>query len=150
CPGRRRIRRRQSVEGNCGGRRDCPGHRAPHGTQMTEESGPDHSEEDPHTGVFRGLFVSVIEAVRTRLDLAAVEAEIFVMRTIQMLLWALAALACAMLALAFLVVALVAALWDTHRMAGVLGGAGLFILLAVVFGFVASRTFRSRAPILEG
>ncbi len=127
---------------------------------MTGETASDHPEtgheSEPadnhaaHTNVFRGLFVSLVEAARTRLDLATVEAEIFVLRAIQMLLWALAAVACALLALAFAVVAIVAALWDTHRMAGVLGGAGLFVVLAVVFGFIASRTFKGRPQLLEG
>jgi uncharacterized membrane protein YqjE len=125
---------------------------------MTAETASDHvTDQDTHTdghagpaGVFRGLLVSVIEAVRTRLDLAAVEAEIFLFRTIRMLLWALAALACGLLALAFAVVAVVAALWDTHRMLGVLGGAGLFVVLAAVFGYIAGRSFKSKPLILEG
>jgi uncharacterized membrane protein YqjE len=128
---------------------------------MTEETASEHSARghasdadhpDPaaHTNVFRGLFVTLIEAARTRLDLATVEAEIFLVRTIQMLLWALAALACALLALAFAIVAIVAALWDTHRMLGVLSGAGLFVVLAVIFGYVASRTFKGRPQVLEG
>ena len=123
---------------------------------MTEEPGADHTEPEGHTAdhgparVFRGLFISVVEAARTRLDLAAVEAEIFLFRTIQMLLWALAAVACGLLALAFAVVAVVAALWDTHRMLGVLGGAALFVILATLFGYIASRTFRTGPPMLEG
>jgi uncharacterized membrane protein YqjE len=125
---------------------------------MTAETANDHvTDQDRHTGdhagptgVFRGLFVSVIEAARTRLDLAAVEAEIFLFRTIRMLLWALAALACGLLALAFAVVAVVAALWDTHRMLGVLGGAGLFVVLAAIFGYIASRSFKSKPHMLEG
>jgi uncharacterized membrane protein YqjE len=129
---------------------------------MTRETASDHRATDPggdgpedpghaaHTNVFRGLFVSLVEAARTRIDLATVEAEIFLLRTIQMLLWALAALACALLALAFAVVAVVAALWDTHRMLGVLGGAALFVVLAVVFGFIASRTFKGRPQMLQG
>jgi uncharacterized membrane protein YqjE len=118
---------------------------------MTEEPATESvTDQEHHTGVFRGLFVSVIEAARTRLDLAAVEAEIFVLRTIQMLLWALAAVACGVLALAFAVVAVVAALWDTHRMLGVLCGALLFIVLGGVFAFIASRTFKARPHILEG
>jgi len=84
------------------------------------------------------------------LDLAAVEAEIFVLRTIRMMLWALAALACGLLALAFAVVAVVAALWDTHRMLGVLSGAGLFVVLAATFAYIASRTFKGRPAMLEG
>jgi uncharacterized membrane protein YqjE len=110
-----------------------------------EETGPEH-----HLGAFRSLFVALIEAARTRLDLAAVEAEIFLLRIIQVLLWALAAVACAVLALTFSIVAIVAALWDTHRMAGVLGGALLFLVLACICGFVASRTFRVRPHMLEG
>ena len=121
---------------------------------MTEEAATDHGAEHKaqpgYTSVFRGLFDNVIEAARTRLDLAAVEAEIFLLRTVRMLLWALAALACGLLALAFAVVAVVAALWDSHRMLGVLSGAGLFVVLAVVFGYIASRTFKGRPAMLEG
>jgi uncharacterized membrane protein YqjE len=118
---------------------------------MTEESATnDTAEQEQHTGIFRGLFTSAIEAVRTRLDLAAVEAEIFVLRSIQLLLWAIAAVACGLLALAFAVVAIVAALWDTHRMAGVLGGAGLFVVLAATFAYIAGRTFKASPHIIEG
>lgn len=123
---------------------------------MTEESATDHTEGSHApglgglVGVIRGLILSVIEAARTRLDLAAVEAEIFLLRAIHLLLWAMAAVACGLLALAFVVVAVVAALWDTHRMLGVLCGAGLFAVLAAVFGFIASRTFRARPHMLAG
>ncbi|MBS0416226.1 MAG: phage holin family protein [Proteobacteria bacterium] len=121
---------------------------------MTEEPASDHAAEGTPPGgpigVIRGLFVSVLEAARTRLDLAAVEAEIFLLRTIQMLLWAFAAVACGLLALAFVVVAVVAALWDTHRMLGVLGGAGLFLVLMGLFGYIASRSFRSKPHMLAG
>ncbi len=102
------------------------------------------------TGSIRGLLVSAGDALRTRLDLAAVEAEIFVFRMIRLLLWSFAAVACALLALAFTIVAMVAALWDTHRMVGVLGGAVVFVLLAGAFGFIASRTFRGRPEPLAG
>ena len=121
----------------------------------SEQPSTDHGEPGDygpgaHTSLFRSLFVTLIEAARTRLDLATVEAEIFLARTLQLLLWALAALACALLALAFFIVALVAALWDTHRMLGVLSGAGVFVLLAAVFAYVASRTFKGRPGILDG
>jgi uncharacterized membrane protein YqjE len=121
---------------------------------MTEAPSSDHATQDPPSpgplGAIRGLFTSVIEAARTRLDLAAVEAEIFLLQTIQLLLWSFAAVACGLLALAFAVVAVVAALWDTHRMLGVLGGAGLFLVLMGVFGYIASRTFRSKPHMLAG
>ncbi|HEY6484276.1 MAG TPA: phage holin family protein [Steroidobacteraceae bacterium] len=100
-------------------------------------------------GAFRSLFGTLLEALRTRLELASVEAQMFLLRTVQMLLWAFAAVACGLLALAFAVVAVVAALWDSHRMAGVLGGALLFVVLGVVFGFLSSRAFRSRPDVLQ-
>ncbi|HZO22836.1 MAG TPA: phage holin family protein [Steroidobacteraceae bacterium] len=118
---------------------------------MTDASATEDVTEQEHpTGVLRNLIASLIAAGRTRLDLAAVETEIFLLRTVRMLLWAVAAVACALLALAFAVVALVAALWDTHRMAGVLGGTALFIILAIIFGIVASRSLRQHPQLLEG
>ncbi len=100
-------------------------------------------------GSFRGLLSSVIEAAKTRLDLVVVEAEIYLLRTLRTLLWAFAAVSCALIAFVFLVVAVVAALWDTHRMAGVLGGAGAFALLAALFVAMAVRSLRNRPLILE-
>ncbi len=100
-------------------------------------------------GTIRGLLSSAIEAVKTRLDLVVVEAEIYLLRTLQTLLWALAALACALLTFVFIIVAIIAALWDSHRMLGVLGGAGAFLLLAGIFSAMAIRTLRVRPLILE-
>lgn len=100
-------------------------------------------------GSLRGLLAAAIEALKTRLDLIVVEAEIYLLRTLQTVLWALAALACGLLAFLFIVVAIIAALWDTHRMAGVLGGAGLFAVLTVVFAALSARAMRVRPLILE-
>ena len=101
------------------------------------------------SGSLRGLLAAGIEALKTRLDLVVVEAEIYLLRTLQTILWALAALACGLLAVLFVIVAIIAALWDTHRMAGVLGGAGLFAVLTAVFAALASRAMRIRPLILE-
>ena len=103
----------------------------------------------PPPGSLRGLLSTAIEALKTRLDLVVVEAEIYLLRTLQTLLWALAALACGLLAFLFIVVAIIAALWDTHRMAGVLGGAGLFAVLTAVFAALSMRAMRVRPLILE-
>lgn len=100
-------------------------------------------------GSLRGLLAAGIEALKTRLDLVVVEAEIYLLRTLQTVLWALAALACGLLAVLFVIVAIIAALWDTHRLAGVLGGAGLFAVLTAVFAALAARAMRVRPLILE-
>jgi len=105
---------------------------------------------DSHpVGAFRGALSALLDALKTRLDLVAVEAEIYLLRTLQSLLWAFAALACALLVFVFVIVAIIAALWDTHRLAGVLGGAGVFAILAIASGAMAARTFKFRPMILE-
>ncbi len=103
-----------------------------------------------HVGAIRGLLAAALDALRTRLDLAAVEVELYLLRVVQMLLWAAAAVACALLALVFLLVTIVVALWDSHRMLGLLGGTGLFVVLAAVFGVLGARTFRNRPNMLDG
>lgn len=103
-----------------------------------------------HVGALRGLFATGLDTLRTRLDLAAVEVELYLIRMVQMMLWAVAALACALLGLVFGLVSIVVALWDSHRMLGLLGGTGLFFALAVIFGLVGARTFRGRPNVLDG
>jgi uncharacterized membrane protein YqjE len=103
-----------------------------------------------HVGAIRGLLAAGLDALRTRLDLAAVEVELYLIRAVQMVLWSIAAVACALLALVFGLVSIVVALWDTHRMLGLLGGTGLFLVLAIVFGMIGARVFRGRPPILDG
>ncbi|HYL02452.1 MAG TPA: phage holin family protein [Steroidobacteraceae bacterium] len=98
----------------------------------------------------RGLLAAGLEALRTRLDLAAVELEIHLLVLMRMLLWAVAALVCALLALAFGVTALVAALWDSHRLLGLLAGSLTFVALAVVCGVSGARAVRNRGGILAG
>jgi uncharacterized membrane protein YqjE len=119
-----------------------------------DERAPATDTEDmgggSQVGAIRGLFAAALDALRTRLDLASVEVELYLLRVVQMLLWASAAVACALLALVFGLVTIVVALWDSHRMLGLLGGTGLFIVLAVVFGLLGARSLRNRSNILEG
>jgi len=58
--------------------------------------------------------------------------------------------ACGLLALVFGLVSIVAALWDTHPMAGLLGGTALFLILAIIFGSLGARSFRNRPTLLDG
>jgi uncharacterized membrane protein YqjE len=111
-------------------------------------SGSAATGDPPHR--LRGLFAAGMEALRTRLDLAAVELEIHLLSLVRMLVWAAGAVACALLALAFGITALVVALWDTHRMLALLGGSGVFVALAVTFGWLGARTLRRRPGVFEG
>jgi uncharacterized membrane protein YqjE len=98
----------------------------------------------------RGLFAAAIEALRTRLDLAAVEIEIHLLVLMRMLMLAFGALACLLLALGFALTAVVVAFWDTHRMLALLGGCGAFVVLAALCGWLGARTLRGRPGMLAG
>lgn len=98
----------------------------------------------------RGLIAVAMETLRTRVDLAATEFEIHLLAMVRVLVWALGALTCILVALAFAVTALVVALWDTHRMLALLGGSGAFVALAVLFGWLGARTIRGKPGMLEG
>ena len=117
-------------------------------SEPAASTGPDEESGEGHA--LRDLLTTALDAFRTRLDLAAVELEIHLLGLMRMLVWAVAAIVCGLLAIAFSVTALIAALWDTHRSLGLLGGSLLFIALAVLFGIVGARAFRGQPGILAG
>ena len=98
----------------------------------------------------RGLLAAGLEALRTRLDLAAVEFELHLLTLVRVLVWVVGALACALLAFAFGVTAVIVALWDTHRMAALVIGSLTFVALAVAFGFLGARTLRAHPGFFAG
>jgi uncharacterized membrane protein YqjE len=104
----------------------------------------------PRSQVVRGLLAAALDALRTRLDLAAVEFEIHMLALVRTLVWIIAAAACGLLGLAFAVTALVVSLWNTHPVAALLGGCLLFIGLAVVFVWMGARTLRAESGLFEG
>jgi uncharacterized membrane protein YqjE len=101
-------------------------------------------------GLVRGLLGAILDSVKTRLDLAAVEAEIYLVYVAQLLLWGFAAVACALLAIVFALTAVVIAVWQTHRIAGLVGSMVVLLALAVICGFIGARIFRARPPLLAG
>jgi uncharacterized membrane protein YqjE len=110
-------------------------------------------EANPSTdapGTVRGLIAALLEALHTRLELAGVELEIHLRALLRSLIWAVGAVACAMLGLAFAVLAVIAALWSTHRMLALLGGTLMFVVLAAIFGYLGARALRVRPDVLEG
>lgn len=118
---------------------------------MTEQpAGPAGEDSAAEPQPLRGLMAAALDALKTRLDLAAVELEIHLLGTVRVLMWAVAAIVCGLLALAFAVTALIFALWDTHRTLGLIAGSVAFVVLAGAFAFVGARTFRNRPGILEG
>jgi uncharacterized membrane protein YqjE len=106
--------------------------------------------DQPARSAFGGLLGAGLDALRTRLDLAAVELEIHLLALLRVLVCLIGAVACALVALAFAVITLIAALWDTHRTLALLGGTVLFVALAVLLGALGARTLRNQPRVLEG
>lgn len=113
-----------------------------------EEAGEEAAPRGP--GLVRGLLAALLDSAKTRLDLAAVEAEIYLVYVAQLLLWGFAAVACALLAIVFALTAVVIAVWQTHRMAGLVGSMVVLLILAVICGLIGARIFRARPPLLAG
>jgi uncharacterized membrane protein YqjE len=101
-------------------------------------------------GLIRSLLAAILGSIKTRIDLAAVEAEIYLVYVAQLLFWGFAAVACALLAIVFALVGAIIALWQTHPVAGFLGSIIALLILAGIFGFIGARIFRGRPPLLAG
>lgn len=117
---------------------------------MADSASGAPAPDAPEPGSGRGLVAAGIEALRTRMDLAAVELEIHVLLLVRMLAWLFGAIACVLLALAFGITALIVALWDSHRMLGLLCGGAVFVALAALFGYLGMRTLCDRPGLLAG
>jgi uncharacterized membrane protein YqjE len=120
-----------------------------HLAQRTDETGGGAAApEGP--GLIRGLLAAILDSFKTRVDLAAVEAEIYLVYVAQLLLWGFAAVACALLAIVFALTGVIISLWQTHRMAGLLGSIAALLVLAGICGYIGARIFRGRPPLLAG
>ena len=102
-----------------------------------DEAGADAGAGGP--GLIRGLLAAIMDSFKTRVDLAAVEAEIYLVYVAQLLLWGFAAVACALLAVVFALTGVIIAVWQTHRMAGLVGAMVTLLILAAICGFIGAR-----------
>lgn len=101
-------------------------------------------------GALRSLIAAVLDILKSRLDLAAVEMEIYLSYLAQTLLWGFATVVCAALGIFFALAAVVVALWRTHPFAGLLGSMGVLTVLAVICGVLGARSLRARPQLLSG
>jgi uncharacterized membrane protein YqjE len=115
---------------------------------MSEEPAPAGATAGERPPALQGLMGALLDALRTRLELAGVELEIHLIGLARTLLWAVAAILCTLLALAFGVVALIAALWDSHRVLGLLAGGLTFLVLALICAVIGARFFQRGPGIL--
>ncbi|HUL45705.1 MAG TPA: phage holin family protein [Steroidobacteraceae bacterium] len=116
---------------------------------MSEGAAPADASSPQRPPPLRGLLAAALEALRTRLELAGVELEIHLINLARTLIWAVAAILCGLLALAFGIAALIAALWDSHRVLGLLGGGLIFVLLCATCAYIGARIFHRGRGILD-
>lgn len=116
---------------------------------MSEDAAPAGATSPERPPPLQGLMAAALDALRTRLELAAVELEIHLIGLARTLIWAVAAILCALLAFAFGIVALIAALWNSHRVLGLLAGGLIFLVMALGCALVGARVFRRRPGILD-
>lgn len=84
--------------------------------------------------------------VTSHLDRTAGEVEYRLLHAVRSLVWLIATIACALLAVAFSTAALIVSLWDTQHLLPLIVPAITFAVLALVFGFFALRALRRHPP----
>ncbi|MCX7054878.1 MAG: phage holin family protein [Proteobacteria bacterium] len=91
----------------------------------------------------RALIATLVAMARTRVELFGTELEEEVRRVVALLLGGVLVLALASLALVFSGLVVIAAYWDTHRVAATVGVAiGFIVLAAMAYLAVRQRTRR--------
>jgi uncharacterized membrane protein YqjE len=111
---------------------------------------PEAAASTDAPGTVRDFIAALLEALHTRLELAGIELEIHLRALVRSLIWALSAVACVMLGVACGLIALIVALWNTHRMLGLICAMVVFIALAAIFGYQGARALRVHPDVLEG
>jgi uncharacterized membrane protein YqjE len=99
-------------------------------------------------GSLRALLATLVATAHTRVELFGTEIEEEVRRVVALLLGGMVVLALASLALLFSGLVVIAAYWDTHRLAATVGVAiGFIVVTAVSYLAVRART-RRRSRLL--
>ena len=96
------------------------------------------------------LLATAVTIGRTRLELLTVEVQLEVQRTAAILLWALAALFAAGVAVLLAGVTVVIVFWDSHRVLAAVIVTGAFIAVALLAAAILAYKIRTKPPLLEG
>jgi uncharacterized membrane protein YqjE len=115
------------------------------------------SEPDPDARANLGLFASLrrllstaVELGHTRLELASVELEAELHHAQSTLLWSIAAMFSAAIALLLLALTVVVVFWDTHRLLAAGAITAFFLLFAGGTALLVRHRVRTRPHLLAG
>jgi len=96
----------------------------------------------------RRMLATLLALAATRLELVTTELEEEMHRLARLLLWSLASLLAASLALLLGAATIIVACWDSYRLAAAGGLTALFTVAALVGWWVVRRQLRERPPLL--
>jgi hypothetical protein len=96
----------------------------------------------------RRMLATLLALAATRLELVTTELEEEMHRLARLLLWSLASLLAASLALLLGAATIIVACWDSYRLAAAGGLTALFTVGALVGWWVVRRQLRERPPLL--
>jgi uncharacterized membrane protein YqjE len=114
--------------------------------------GESDSAERKAGGLFeslRALIATLVAMAQTRVELFGTEIEEELHRVVALVLGAVVVVAFASLALLFSALVVIAAFWDTHRVAAVVAVAAGFIILAILSYFTVRERTRRRSRLLS-
>jgi uncharacterized membrane protein YqjE len=98
----------------------------------------------PENVTARGVFSLLMSMFGTRLELAAIDVEAHVQSTLVALMTAFVAIVLALVAFAFVGIAVVVLFWDTHRVAAAASVTGGYVALAAFMALRASALWNGR------
>ena len=96
----------------------------------------------------RRALATLIELAYTRLELVGVEIEATVRHSLNLLLWSMIAIFSATLSILMLVLTVLIAFWDTHRMLAAGAITAFFAIAALAAVFVVRQRIRTRPRLL--
>lgn len=95
-----------------------------------------------------GIAPLLMSMIGTRLELAAIDVESHLQATLASLLAAFVAVVLALIAFAFIGVAVIVYFWDTHRVAAAVGALLAYVAFAAIVAAVARSVWKARpAPL---
>ncbi|MEO8018845.1 MAG: phage holin family protein [Pseudomonadota bacterium] len=95
----------------------------------------------------QGLGSLLVSMAGTRLELAALDLQANLERTFASLMVSFVAVVIALIAFAFIGVAVIVIYWDTHRVLAAVATTAGYLALAVVFGSYARALWNSRPAV---
>lgn len=114
------------------------------------------SEQQPAetgTGLVRSLrnfAATLVALLQTRLELLATDLEEERIRLLQLLFWAAGALFFFALGVLMITMLVVLLLWDSYRLAGIIGLAAIFLGIGVVMALTVRHRMHSRSRLFSG